>query len=1000
MKETLLRATVCSGTLVSPAAFLRRLILAALAVNLFVAATSGYALYRSWQEYEKHTRVEAENLTRALEFSLGGIFDKIDLLLKVVKDEAEQELFSGGIKERTLEAFIASQSGRVREVGNLRIDDAEGVIRYGAAPGPNAPASVADRDYFLRLRRDPGAGLFISKPLFGRISQKWIVVIARRLNHPDGSFAGDVHCSIPVDFFQRHFAGFDLGKQGVVTLRGADIGIIARFPEAKGAGVGNDKISSQFQDLLRQGRRSGTYKTPGIIDSASRIFSYRKVTGYPLYINVGRASSDYLHDWWVDAAKTLALLAVFALVSLMALLGIYRNWKRSYLAQAELGRYRDQLEGLVLERTLELERSNDQLVRKIAENIRTSEALRQSEGKYRLIVETTNEGVLTVDARHTITYLNQRLGEMLGFSERDMLGQKLDNFIHPDELQDHREKMSLRQSGLPQNYERRLVHRDGQAIWTLIAGTPIYDSHGTFSGSSGMVSDLSGTKLAALELEKSGFIMDHMSEAVCWGDAGGQLLYVNEAGCRILGYSQEELLSLCLQDLVLSMEPEDWRGKWSELSRGGVVRVERELHAKESFIAVDITYSCLKFNGNDYFCAIIRDTTQHKEAEVEKEMLRVQLNQSQKIESLGRLTGGIAHDFNNLLTPIMGYSELLIMAHADQPELVQQVEQILSAAKKAKNLVQQLLSFSRKQRLDMKVVEVNQVICSFYEILRRTIREDIEIKLFLTPQECAVKADSNQLEQILMNLAVNAQDAIAGKGTLIVETAAVTLDEEYVRQHSWSAPGRYLLLVISDTGSGMDHDTMNQIFEPFYTTKDDGSGTGLGLATVYGLVKQHGGSIQVYSEVGIGSSFKIYLPIACERPVQDAPAAPAQVAACFAGRSVLLVEDNDIVRKFVLDTLRARQMEVTEVAHPKLALDIAQGRAFDLLITDVIMPGMNGPELHQQLIQTQTNLKVLYMSGYTGNTIAQHGILDAGVNFIQKPFVLSELNKMLNVVLS
>jgi PAS domain S-box-containing protein len=765
------------------------------------------------------------------------------------------------------------------------------------------------------------------------------------------------------------------------------------------AGLSGCALYRSWQELLRQGRRSGIYKTPGVMDTASRIFSYRKVGDLPLYINVGGASSDYLHDWWVDAAKTLALLAVFALVSLMALLGIYRNWKRSYLAQRELGRYRDQLEGLVLERTLELERTNDQLVRTIGENIRTAEALRQSEGKYRLIVETTNEGVLTVDARHTITYLNQRLGEMLGFSARDMLGQKLDTFIHPGELQDHREKMSLRQSGLSQNYERRLVHRDGRAIWTMIAGTPIYDSHGNFSGSSGMVSDMSGTKLAALELEKSGFIMEHMSEAVCWGDAGGTLLYVNEAGCRIFGYSQAELLSLCLQDLVLSLETEDWKGKWSELSRGGVVRVESELRAKKSLLAVDVTYSCLKFNGNEYFCAIIRDKTQHKEAEVEKEMLQVQLNQSQKIESLGRLTGGIAHDFNNLLTPIMGYAELLKLANADQPVLVQQVEQILSAAQKAKNLVQQLLSFSRKQRLDMRVVEVNQVIRSFYEILRRTIREDIEIKLFLTPQECAVKADSNQLEQILMNLAINAQDAIAGKGTLLVETALVTLDEEYVRQHSWAAPGRYLLLMMSDTGSGMARSTMDQIFEPFYTTKDDGSGTGLGLATVHGLVKQHGGSIQAYSEVGIGSSFKIYLPIACERPVQDAPAAPAQAAACFAGRSVLLVEDNDIVRKFVLDTLRAKQMEVTEVAHPKLALEIAKGRAFDLLITDVIMPGMNGPELHHQLIQTHNNLKVLYISGYTGNTIDQHGILDIGVNFIQKPFVLSELNKVLNIVM-
>lgn len=998
MKSMILHAAACSKTIVTPAAFLRRLVLAALAVNLFVAFLSGYSLYRSWQQYEKHARIEAENLTRSLEFGLSGIFDKIDLLLKVVKDEAEHELSSGGLKRRTLGAFIASQHGRVKEVDDLRIDDADGVIRYGA--GTEAPATVADRDYFLRLRSETGAGLLISKPLFGRVSKKWIIVIARRLNNPDGSFAGDVHCDIPLDFFRRHFASFDLGKHGVVTLRDADVGILARFPEAKGAGAGNAQVSGQFLALLRQGRSSGTYKAPGIIDDVPRVFSYRKVAQLPLYINVGRASSDYLSDWWGHAAKTLALLVFFVLITAVSLLVIYRNWMHSSRAQAEIRRYRDQLESLVVERTLELERKNDQLVREIDENTRTSEALRQSEGKYRLIVETTNEGVLTVDAQHTITYLNLRLGEMLGFSERDMLGQKLDSFIHPDELSDHLEKMSLRSSGMPQSYERRLVHRDGQAIWTLIAGTAIYDRHGNFLGSSGMVSDMSGTKRAALELEKTGFIMDHMSEAVCWGNAEGQLLYVNEAGCRMLGSSQAELLSLSLKDLVVSLEPEEWKGKWSALSKEGAFRVERELRAKERFITADITYSRLKFCENEFFCAIIRDTTQRKEAQAEKEALQMQLNQAQKIESLGRLTGGIAHDFNNLLTPIMGYSELLKMTHAAQPVLVQQVEQILSAAHKAKNLAQQLLSFSRKQVLNMMVVEVNQVICSFYEILRRTIREEIEIKLFLSPEECGVKADSNQLEQILMNLAVNAQDAIAGKGTLLIETAAVTLDEEYTRQHSWAAPGRYLLLVMSDTGCGMAQNTMDNIFEPFYTTKDDGSGTGLGLATVYGLVKQHGGSIQVYSEVGIGTTFKIYLPISCEKLVQVTPTAPAQVAGCFAGRSVLLVEDNDIVRKFVLDTLQAKHMEVTAVAHPKLALKIAGERVFDLLITDVIMPGMNGPELHQQLSRIHTDLKVLYMSGYTGNTVAQHGILEEGVNFIQKPFILSELNKMLNAVMS
>lgn len=390
---------------------------------------------------------------------------------------------------------------------------------------------------------------------------------------------------------------------------------------------------------------------------------------------------------------------------------------------------------------------------------------------------------------------------------------------------------------------------------------------------------------------------------------------------------------------------------------------------------------------------------ERKAAEGDLKKLEEQLFQSQKLESIGRLAGGVAHDFNNMLTPIMGYAEILMSRTEPGSRDFEMLDSIKKAADKSRVLTQQLLSFGRKQILDMKTIDLNEVINSFYGILRRTIREDINLRLCLTNDQIGVRADRNQIEQILMNLAINAQDAITNKGTITIETAPVTLDNEFVRQHAVVKAGKYLMLAFSDNGCGMDQETISKIFEPFYTTKELGKGTGLGLATVYGLVRQHGGNIWVYSEINSGSTFKLYFPAVGGQPEPEEEISSEEVNLSAGGTTILLVEDDEMVRSMVCDLLQKLGFDVIAPENPKQALKISEGLQIDLLISDVVMPGMTGPELYRKLLKSHGKLKVLYMSGYTDDVIVHHGVLDEGIDFIQKPFAINALAKKIDSVL-
>lgn len=398
-------------------------------------------------------------------------------------------------------------------------------------------------------------------------------------------------------------------------------------------------------------------------------------------------------------------------------------------------------------------------------------------------------------------------------------------------------------------------------------------------------------------------------------------------------------------------------------------------------------YAAPLYDGNGEIVggmAIVDDVSERK-------ALENRLLQSQKMEAVGRLGAGIAHDLNNLLTPILGYSEMLLEDLDSTSEVYNQVKSIHQAGECSRDLIRQLLAFSRKQVLEVAPVDLCRLVLNMGMMLRRTIREDIVIDTRLSPEPCPAMVDMGQITQVLVNLAVNAQDAMPHGGTLTIDVSTTVLDEEFCRENIDATPGKYALLAISDTGCGMDRTTQQQIFEPFFTTKKS-MGTGLGLATVYGVVKQHGGYIRVDSEPDRGSIFRVYLPAAGNRTA-SVEAEPEKLKLARGTETILVAEDNSMTRDLVCSILRFRGYRVLEAGDGRQAVEHSDGYdgPVHLLLTDVIMPDMNGKVLFEQLRRSRPELRVVFMSGYTDNIIAAHGVLEEGLHLIRKPFEAREL---------
>jgi two-component system cell cycle sensor histidine kinase/response regulator CckA len=640
---------------------------------------------------------------------------------------------------------------------------------------------------------------------------------------------------------------------------------------------------------------------------------------------------------------------------------------------------------IAIRRAIDEKRARDESheAHKLMQN--AQEEAHEREERFRQLAENIDEVFFISDAQYKETlYINPAYEKIWGRSRQSLYDNPA-SFMDPlppedrIRLQDYVGR--IQHGETPGRLEHRVIHQDGSVRWVISHAVPIFNEQGEVYRITGIALDITESRKAQLALEESverfRMLTDASFDAISVAQ-DGRIYEVNQGFLQIFGYDRvEEVVSRRITDFYAEESRAEAEQRIATNGEGSYEFVGERKDGKK--ILIEATARMQFTDGKASRITALRDVT-------ERRALENQFRQAQKMEAVGRLAGGVAHDFNNLLTVILSYTDMLIEGVTPKDPRAEDLDQIRKAALAAAALTRQLLAFSRQQVIEPRLLELNEVVSSSVKMLQRLIGEDVELTTALVSEPLTLMIDPGQLEQVIMNLAVNARDAMPTGGKLTLETTSVTMDAEYVRDHWPTHVGRFAMLAISDTGCGMDEATRSRIFEPFFTTKGLGKGTGLGLATVYGIVKQSNGFVWVYSEPEHGSTFKIYLPLV-EAPAEPFAGKIEQTAPTGGTETILLAEDAAAVRVAVRQSLERFGYTVIEAPNGAVALSAAEHtRTIDLLLTDVVMPEMSGRELAERFTQIRPNTHVLFMSGYTDDAIIRHGVLRPGTAYIQKPF--------------
>ncbi len=648
----------------------------------------------------------------------------------------------------------------------------------------------------------------------------------------------------------------------------------------------------------------------------------------------------------------------------------------------------------------------DGLLLDITERKAGDARLRATLDKFHALVDASPLPIVALDLDGKVTLWNGAAERAFGWRSDEVFG--MADPAVPVESREEVRAMTdrvIREGGFS-GVEVRRRRKDGALRDIILSAAPLRDDTGSLAGIMSILADITERKRTEEALrdseERYRRLVDGSPEMI-FVVSDDRIVYMNETGVRLLGASSaDEISGKPIAELV---HP-DSRGVVGARMRQVVdegrpmpLAEQRYVRLDGSVLDVEATGVPILHFGRPAAQVFARDLTRRKETEEALHRSQEQFRQAQKMEAVGRLAGGVAHDFNNLLTAIRGYADLLLMQLDEGFPLRREVEEIQRAADRAADLTQQLLAFSRKQVLQPKILDLNAVVANMDKMMRRLIGEDVDLITVLRPDLGTVKVDPGQIGQVIMNLVVNARDAMPAGGKITIGTANVDLSPEYAALHPAVQPGPHVMLTVTDTGTGMDDETKQRLFEPFFTTKELGKGTGLGLSTVYGIVKQSSGSIWVYSERGRGTSFKIYFP----RHEAEAPRGRAsRPGSAPRGReTILLVEDEPVVRLLAAELLRKNGYQVLVSGDGAEALRLIDERRcfIDLMVTDVVMPGIGGRQLVEQLPGFLAGMKVLYMSGYPDEAIGRHGLLEPGTPFLQKPFTADGLLRKIREIL-
>ena len=685
-----------------------------------------------------------------------------------------------------------------------------------------------------------------------------------------------------------------------------------------------------------------------------------------------------------ERAPGIPFLIVTGSVNEETAVGCMKAGATDYLLKSNLARI-----GPAIEAALERERAH-------AERIQAEAALAASERRFRSLVQNSSDLVTIVAPDGTIRYVSDSAERIVGYPASTLVGTSLLNYLDPADATPVRGLLESGPDGSSTSLpvEFRLHHADGTYVWLEAVGTNLL-ADPTIGGIVLNARDVSERKRADRALRESEEryrdLFDNASDLVCMAAPDGSLLYVNKAWQEGTGYSEHEIGQMQLLDIV---HPDSRNLYQAVLTR--VLSGERLNHVELVLvpkagapITVEGNLSCTFKDGRPSVVrGIYRDITERKRVEEH-------LRRAERMQAAGKLAGGVAHEVNNMMTGVIGFSEFLLRSLEPDDPRREDVEEVIRAGMRAADVTRQLLAFTRQQFLRPQVIELNLVVRDMEKMLRHSLGEDKHLELRLSPEAGQIRADRGQLEQVLINLVLNARDAVSDHGRVAIETGSALWDEAYAERHGGvELPlGTYAMLAVSDTGCGMDQEMQARIFEPFFTTKPVGQGTGLGLSTVYGIVKQSGGFIWVYSEPHKGSVFKVYLPRAGMALETGAVIQRAPVIAQRGSETILVIEDEPVVRHLATRGLRDHGYAVIEAKNGAEALQYIREHPdqVDLVISDVVMPEMGGRELGQHLALFEPELPILYMSGYTGEDVVQRGLLDPGAPFQQKPFTPATL---------
>ena len=670
--------------------------------------------------------------------------------------------------------------------------------------------------------------------------------------------------------------------------------------------------------------------------------------------------------------------------------GCMKAGATDYLLKSNLARI-----GPAIEAALERERVR-------AEKIQAQSALTASERRFRSLVQNSSDLVTIVAPDGVILYASDSANRIVGYAPAELVGSNLLAYLDPED-QD-RVLGLLTQNGKQSGdgpIEFSLRRGDGTPVWLEAVGTDLLTDP-TIRGIVLNARDVSERKRADRALRESEEryrdLFDNASDLVCMAAPDGSLLYVNKAWHHGTGYTMDEICRMQLIDVVHPDSRSHFKAVFQQVVAGDRLdHVELIFLPKNgSPITVEGNLSCTFKDGQpSVIRGIYRDITERKRVEEH-------LRRAERMQAAGKLAGGVAHEVNNMMTGVIGFSEFLLRSLDPSDPRRADVEEVIRAGTRAADVTRQLLAFTRQQFLRPQMVQINAVVAEMEKMLRHSLGEDKHLEFRLSDEAGQMRADRGQLEQVLINLVLNARDAIDEHGRVTIETASTVLDAAYAERHEGVniPPGRYVVLAVSDTGCGMDPDVQTRIFEPFFTTKPIGQGTGLGLSTVYGIVKQSGGFVWVYSEPGQGSVFKVYLPEA--QPAHSTPDAPVlEPQATRGSETILVIEDEEVVRNLAMRGLRDHGYAVVEATDGADALRFVQQHpaTVDLVVCDVVMPEMGGREFGQHLALFDPDLPILYMSGYTGDDVVQRGLLDPGAPFQQKPFTPGALASKVRTML-